>query len=173
MEQPQIHLYHGDGKGKTTAAIGLAVRCAGAGGQVIFAQFMKGRDSSELNILKEVPQIHLIRVGKECGFSWQMSEDVKKELTQIHTQMLQEIRNLVKQKSIDLIVLDEVVSAYRLGFLPQQEVLDLLNEKPAEIVLTGRDPADELIAQADYLTEMRMGAHPYTKGLAARKGIEW
>ncbi len=173
MNNPQIHIYHGTGKGKTTASIGLAIRAAGADKRVIFAQFMKGNDSSEMKILRSIPNITVLQVGKQFGFSWQMSEEDKREITGRHTGMLQQIRELVDREAVDLIVLDEINSAYQLDFVPHDQVLELLQMRPAELVLTGRNPAPELIEMADYLTEMRAERHPYEKGLTAREGIEW
>lgn len=179
-EQPQIHLYHGTGKGKTTAAVGLAIRMAGAGKKVLFVQLMKGNDSSEMKLLRQLPQMKVLQVGRQFGFSWNMTEQEKTEITARHNEMLRQAAEIItasqagpEEERIALLVLDEAVSAWRLRFLDRTLLQQLLTKKPCEIVLTGRDPDDELTGAADYITNMQMERHPYEKGLQAREGIEW
>ncbi len=172
-----IQVYHGDGKGKTTAAIGLSVRAAGAGKKVCFAQFMKGNCSSEILVLWEIPGLRVLRISREFGFYRQMDEADKAAITKEHNRILSELLEVLEKGEAEVIVLDEVASAYRYGLLDRPSLMKILEagrgENGAEVILTGREPAKELLERADYSTEMRAVRHPYEKGIGARKGIEW
>ena len=168
-----IHLYTGDGKGKTTAAAGLAVRAAGNGMRVVFAQFMKGNDTGELHVLKELQQVRILRSEKNFGFYKQMSEADKQELREIHDRILDEIWDTVQNKSCGMIVLDEITYPVNWNLLSRDRLERILQAADAEIVLTGRDPAPFLEEAADYITQMRCIRHPYEKGVAARRGVEY
>lgn len=192
-----IHLYTGSGKGKTTAAIGQAVRAAGRDLQVIFAQFMKGNDTGELYILQKMSSVTILRSEKNFGFYSQMSDGDKAELREIHNEILNQILKAVEEGGCDLVVLDEITYPVRWGLL-DREKLDLLlalarkgesgaglpayigegetrtgQDRSVEIVMTGRDAAEFLWEKADYITEMRALRHPYEKGVTARRGIEY
>lgn len=174
MEQAKIHLYHGTGKGKTTAAVGLSIRAVGAGKKVLFVQLMKGNDSSEMKVLRKIPEVHVIQVGKQYGFSWNMDAAGKKGITDRHNEMLREALQILKEGKTDLLVLDEVVSASRYEMADRVLIRKIMEEiKDVEIVLTGRDPEEYFLEKADYITEMKAQRHPYEKGLMAREGIEW
>lgn len=170
-----IHVYCGDGKGKTTAAIGLSIRAAGAGKQVIFAQFMKGRDSSELAILRRIENIEVLRNAQDYGFLFQMSQEDRQAVRKMHEHTLSEVIERVKQGQAELVVLDEITYPYK------EELIDcgLLEhfiknlDSKVELVLTGRSPASFFLEQADYITEMACVRHPYQKGQPARIGIEY
>lgn len=172
-----IQVYHGDGKGKTTAAIGLSVRAAGSGKKVCFAQFMKGNCSSEILVLQEIPGLRVLRISREFGFYRQMDEADKAAITKEHNRILAELLEALEGGEAEVIVLDEVVSAYRYGLLDRSSLTKILEagrgENGAEVILTGRKPAKELLERADYITEMKAVRHPYEKGISARKGIEW
>lgn len=175
MSMGLLHVYHGEGKGKTTAAIGLAVRAAGAGNQVIFSQFMKGGRTAELQILGELRQVRILRSPKAFPFYSQMTELQKQELTEIHNQLIRQMLQAVREKSCQVLVLDEVTYPISWGLLDiklLQELLDQTRNR-AEVVCTGRNPADWLLERADYITEMRAVRHPYERGIQAREGIEW
>ena len=103
-----IQLYHGEGKGKTTAAVGGAIRAAGAGMQVVFGQFMKGNETAELAELKKIPNIDILRSDENFGFYFQMTEEQKKRLTDIHNQILEKMRQLAEQGKCDFLVMDEL-----------------------------------------------------------------
>ncbi len=189
-----IHVYCGDGKGKTTAAIGLAIRAAGAGKQVLFSQFMKGGQSSELQILKEIPNIRLMRSEKKFPFYEYMSAEQKQELTDIHNGMLQKMIESLDAGSCfesdssvsnspasneavwrpDVIIMDEITYPYNWELLNRSLFQQFLTQAKGrvELVLTGRDPAEEILQAADYITEMRKLRHPYDQGIPARIGIE-
>lgn len=170
-----IQLYTGEGKGKTTAALGQAVRAAGCGKHVIFAQFMKGNDTGELHILSRIETIRMIRSEKNFGFYSTLSEEDKEELTKIHNRIMDELLKAAEEKSCDMIVLDEITYPVKWKLLDVEKVKKLLafSDISMELVFTGRDPAGFLEDSADYITEMQCIRHPYHKGLKARKGIEY
>ena len=170
-----VHLYTGDGKGKTTAAIGLAVRAAGRGRQVRIIQFLKGRDSGELHSLAEVARIAIARLRRDYGFTGSMTGDELASVREEHDALLAQAAAAVRQGEVDLLVLDEVAAALRHDLLDEAALFDLIDTRPAEleIVLTGRDAPEALRARADYITEMRKIKHPFDQGIHAREGIEW
>lgn len=168
-----IHLYTGEGKGKTTAAVGLAIRAAGQDIPVLFAQFMKGNDTGEIHVLKGLEQVRILRSEKDFGFYKQMSETDKQELTEIHNRILDEIWDAVQAKSYGMIVLDEITYPVNWDLLTQDKLKRSLQDTDTEIVLTGRNPAPFLEEAADYITEMRCVRHPFEKGVTARRGVEY
>lgn len=167
-----IHLYCGDGKGKTTAAVGLAVRASGAGKRVIFTQFFKDGSSSEVEALKTLPGIRTIHAQTVKGFYRSMTPEQREQAREDYTALF---RQVAAGKDADLLVLDEIVSACNRGVVPETLVTDFLRSKPSglEVVLTGRNPSPALMELADYITEMRKLRHPYDRGVAARRGIEF
>ena len=167
-----IHLYCGDGKGKTTAAVGLAVRASGAGKRVIFTQFFKDGSSSEVEALKTLPGIRTIHADTVKGFYRSMTQQQREQARQDYTALF---RQGAAGKDADLLILDEIVSACNRGVVPEALVTDFLGSKPAqlEVVLTGREPSPALMELADYVTEMRKLRHPFDRGVPARKGIEF
>lgn len=170
-----IQLYTGDGKGKTTAAIGQAVRAAGSGWRVVFAQFMKSGDTGELHSLEQTEGIRILRSDKPYGFYSSLSPEEKTELTGIHNRILDELLKLAEEKNCDMIILDEITYPVRWKLLDVEKVRRLLtfSRESMELVLTGREPAPFLQACADYVTEMKKLCHPYDRGVLARKGIEY
>lgn len=168
-----IHLYTGDGKGKTTAAIGLAVRAAGCGMPVIFAQFMKGRDTGELHILEDMKNVQLMRSVQDFGFYSSMSDEDKEKLTEIHNRILDNILGIVNSGRCFLVVLDEITYPVKWGLLDVEKLKKLLTCEGLELVCTGRDAAPFLQEAADYITEMKCVRHPFEKGVAARRGVEY
>ncbi len=169
-----IHIYTGDGKGKTTAALGLAIRCAGYGDTVVYAQFLKSGTSSELNIIEKIDNIHIVRAEKSFGFLFHASEDVKKEAKSVYSKLLLDAISKAKELNCRMLVLDEIIATYNYGFVAPNTLLDFFKNKPEsmEIVMTGREPDAKLIELADYVSEIRKIKHPYDKGIPARKGIE-
>ena len=168
-----IHLYYGDGKGKTSAACGLAVRSAGAGMRVLFTQFFKNGSSSENRILSGIEGIDVVMPGEYRGRYKNMDDAQKTAVGDNYRAFLSELIN--KAGDYDLIVLDEAVSAYGYGMFGKEEFLSFLQKEGCEreIVLTGRSPLPELLALADYATEMKKVKHPFDRGITARKGIEF
>lgn len=168
-----VHIYCGDGKGKTTCAMGLAVRAAGHGRKVVVAQFLKGGNSGERVILAGLPQVTCLPVPETMKFVFAMDEAEKAELRAQMTASFDEAVRLGQES--DLLILDELNAAVSTGMVSLERVTAFLDSKPEnlEVVITGRDPAEELQARADYITEMRKVKHPFDQGLDAREGIEW
>ncbi len=172
-EMGLIHLYIGDGKGKTTAAIGLAIRAAGAGKKVVFSQFMKDGKSSELNILKTIDGINVLVVDKEYGFYKSMYEEDKQNITIDHNTILDNIIDAINNNQCDVLIMDEVIYAYEYDLMDREKIKYILEECPyIEKVITGRNPDKYFVDKADYITEMKKIKHPYDIGITARKGIE-
>lgn len=168
-----IHLYCGDGKGKTTAAIGLSVRAAGRGFKIIFAQFLKSMETGEILPLQDIG-VTVLRGELPRGFTWELTESQKETLIEEHNKLFSKATSLCGNGEDTLLVLDELVGAYAGGYLNRKAVLRFLKEKPPalEVVLTGRNPAAELMGLSDYVTEMRKLKHPMDEGITARTGIE-
>ena len=170
-----IHLYCGDGKGKTTAAIGLAMRSAGRGNRVVVAQFLKNADSGERAALSLLPSILLLDAPEIMKFVFQMTPEEKNAERERQTAIFDAAVTLSSRERAGLLVLDEMCSAVSTGMVSLERVTEFLDHLPAglEVVLTGRDPAPELERRADYITEMRKCKHPYDRGVAPRLGVEW
>jgi len=168
-----IHVYCGDGKGKTTAALGLILRHVGAGGQAVLAQFLKSAPTGELATLERLG-VPVYRNELPHGFFPNMSEETKAKVRELHDHTLSEVTRLARANKCSLLVLDELNAALTLELVDREAVLALLNNHgEAELVITGRDPCTEVLEQADYVTEMKLVKHPYEKGVKARKGIEF
>ncbi|MDI3475187.1 MAG: cob(I)alamin adenosyltransferase [Thermococcaceae archaeon] len=166
-----VHIYTGNGKGKTTAALGLAVRMLGSGGRVMIIQFMKAPD-----VYGEQKKI------KECGaaiesFGLPKFVHGKPDPDDIEAakKALQRSKEVVSSGEWDLVILDEICVALGFGMLDLSEVRELIEKKApnTELVLTGRYCPEELFDVADYVTEMREVKHPYQRGILARKGVEF
>lgn len=167
-----IHIYWGDGKGKTTAAMGLALRMAGRGRPVAIAQFMKGQDSGERTALAQLPNVTLLDIPKEVKFSFALTQEEFQAEADRSLRLLEEAAALARRPGWGLLVLDEVCTAVETGLLPLQAVLDCL-DIPTEVVLTGHNPHPALLDRADYITRMEKVRHPYDQGISARNGIEF
>lgn len=169
-----IHIYEGNGKGKTTAAVGLSVRFAGNGGKVLFTQFLKRNDSGELAVLEQIENICLLRCEKSFGFTFRMTPEERTEASAYYNTHLEKTLAEAVKSQTGLLVLDEVLDAYNSDMIKHPVLLNFLREKPQEmeVVLTGRNPAEELLELADYVTYMEKRKHPYDRGVRARQGIE-
>lgn len=198
-----IQLYTGDGKGKTTAAVGQAVRAVGSGYRVMFCQFMKGGETGELEVLKELSQVEIYRCEREFPFFNAMTDRDKEEITEIHNAI---IRNIIRRFdglnntgniSVNgsgavglMVVLDEITYPLNWGLIDVSLFKDLVGKMKAlyngrsgdsgeeslsriELVLTGREPDRFILENADYITEMKKLRHPFDRGIQARKGIEY
>lgn len=175
QEYGRLHIYCGEGKGKTTASVGLAVRAAGAGQKVVFVQFMKGGETSELRILEQMSEISILRCTKEFPFYHQMREEDKAEITAIHNDILQQVGKKMKEGMCNMLILDELTYPYSWKLLDRTKVDSLISDRAAgvEIVITGRNPDPFFLERADYITEMKNIRHPFDQGIQARKGIEY
>ena len=175
MEKGLIHIYCGDGKGKTSAATGLAVRAAGCGKQVLFARFLKNEESGELEILDRIPEIHVIHLERSYGFYRTLTEEERAEVRQMYEALWQDIVQKAETDVYDVLVMDEFMAAYNYGLIGHDAAFAFLREKPVrlEVVLTGRDPDEDLVELADYVSEIRKVKHPFDRGIRARRGIEY
>ncbi len=173
MEQNKgyIHLYTGNGKGKTTAAFGLSIRAVGAGKSVFIAQFVKGMPYSELNTFKRIPEIEIKQYGLDC-FIKNKSSQKDIDAAQIG---FNEIATIIASNSVDLLILDEICIALYYHLFDEEALLNLLKAKPKEmeIILTGRYASKALYEIADLITEMKEIKHYYHDGVEARKGVEY
>lgn len=169
-----IHIYCGDGKGKTTASLGLAVRCSGHGNKVLIVQFLKSRPTGELKSLALLPNIELMRGKETKKFTFQMNAEEKAQVLSEHLALFDRVKEKCAHEHIDLLIMDEVIGACNTGVFALDELVEFLKNKPAEleVVLTGRNPAPELVELADYVSEICKRKHPYEKGIPARTGIE-
>lgn len=166
-----IHLYTGNGKGKTTAALGLALRAAGAGKKVVIAQFVKGMPYAELKPLKNIPEIIVRQYGLDCFI---VNRPTQKDI-EAARKGLEEVTTIIKNDLCDVLILDEVCIALYYHLFEPSELITLLKGKPEnmEIVLTGRYAPESLVELADLVTEMKEVKHYFTKGIKARKVIEY
>ena len=170
----KIHLYYGDGKGKTSAAVGLTVRAAGYRKNVWFVQFLKGCDTGELVMLRALPTVTVMR-GNCTKFFFQMTEEEKKAVTVCHDELLLRAKKAADEQKCEVLVLDEVLGAVETGLLNEELLKDFLLNKPdsLELILTGRNPAPYMIDAADYCSEIKKQKHPFDCGIPAREGIEY
>ncbi len=172
LHRGYIQVYTGDGKGKTTAAFGLALRAAGAGLRVLIIQFMKGQAYSETTALERFsPQIEVMQTGRnKCIRKEEVTEEDKQEAHR----GLYRARQAFSESDVDLLILDEILVAHWFGLLSLPEILSLIESKPnsLELVLTGRRAPAEVVQKADLVTEMLEIKHYYQAGVPARKGIE-
>lgn len=170
-----VHIYCGDGKGKTTAALGLALRAAGSGMSVHIVQFLKSEKTSELETLKCIPKISVDRCSENFGFTFQMNEEEKKRQEKCHNEMLERAKKMLEEGLVDMLILDEFNAAYAHDLLDKQLADTIVFSKPekVELVLTGRDPKPKFVERADYVSEIKAVKHPFSNGIKARKGIEF
>lgn len=168
----KIHIYTGNGKGKTTAAIGLALRSAGAGKEIFIGQFVKSQIYSEIDFINNnIPQIKTAQYGLDCFI---INEPTKEDVFAAK-EGLADIKDKIHSSKYDLIILDEINIAFYYNLFSVEEFISILKSKPSscEIVLTGRYAPKELIDLAGLVTEMQEVKHYYKEGIEARKGIEY
>ena len=167
-----VHIYCGDGKGKTTTSVGLTIRAAGSGKKVLFHQFLKDNSSSERTILEKQPEITIVP-GKEFQkFTFQMNEEELNELREYNNEMLDKLFEMAKD--YDMLVMDESVYAIDKDLFDEEKLIKHLEEKPfsLEVVLSGRNPSENLMNHADYVSEIKKVKHPFDQGVSSRIGIE-
>ncbi len=171
-----VHIYCGDGKGKTTSAVGLSVRCASYGKKVSFIQFLKNSSSGEICVLKKIENL-TVRCFQETvdGFFFCMSEEEKKALKNETQNGLDFVEKTLISGSCDMLVLDEIGGCIENGMVSEREILNLIENygDKTEIVLTGRNFSENLKNMADYVSEIREIKHPYKEGIPSREGIEY
>jgi len=167
-----IHLYTGDGKGKTTAALGLALRASGHGMKVCMIMFLKGRYRyGERSAVKRLPNLEINAFGRRHLIR---GKPTRRDVEEAQ-KAFENARKVVKDPSYDLVILDEITHAINLGLVKLDDVVRLIREKPKklEVVMTGRDAPIELAQVSDYVTEILERRHPYRRGITAREGIEY
>lgn len=165
-----VHLYCGDGKGKTTAAMGLCLRALGHGRRVTVVQFLKDGSSGELEPLRRLGAV--VYAGKaSTHFASAMSAREKQDTKALHDRFLRQAAT----EPCDLLVLDEACAAVQTGLVDEALLKKAVLTKPdgQEVVLTGRNPPDWMVEAADYITEMQCHRHPFSRGIRARKGVEY
>lgn len=170
VEKGYVHIYTGNGKGKTTAALGLSLRAICAGKKVYFGQFVKGMEYSELKAVEYLPNLEIKQYGKDCFiYNEPTDEDIK-----LAQEGLEELGQILKEGSYDLVVLDELNIALFYKLFSLDQLIDVLDQRAdhVEVVITGRYAPEKLIDYGDLVTEMKEIKHYYMKGVEARTGIE-
>ena len=158
-----IHVYHGDGKGKTTAAMGLALRMLAAGRRVVVVQFLKDGESGEARLLAEHFGVPVFAGKVSDKFTWSMSSEELAATCELHDGNLASALAELEGAQEGLLVLDEALV---------DRALDM-SARGVEVALTGRAPSRKIVEKADYITEMRCKKHPYEQGICAREGVEY
>ena len=192
IERGLVQLYTGDGKGKTTAAIGQIIRALGHGNRAVLVQFMKGSnyygELDTLGLLK--PRVEIFQYGRVCSHNSLIKQgesnclacgncfvprDGATEFDRQYTALALNRSKLALSGDYNLVVLDEILNAVDFGLLSEEDVLNLLKLRPGhvELILTGRNAPQALIAQADLVSEMKCHRHPFEQGIAARRGVEY
>lgn len=169
------HIYYGDGKGKTTAAIGLAVRAAGSKMKVLFVQFLKTEFSGERHVLSHTENVTLTFCPLELKFTFDMDDKEKAQAAKIFKGIFDSAVTTALTEKYDMVVLDEVFEAINAHMLSESEVYEFITNAPSsmEIVMTGHNPPQKFMDCADYITEFKKIKHPYDRGITGRIGIEF
>ncbi len=172
--QGLTHMIYGDGKGKTTSAVGCALRAAGSGMKVLFLSLMKDGTSSE-NAMFEKCGIQVVSCDKNYGFTFNMTDKDRADITACHDEMLGLALSKAQDGSIDMLVIDEFFCAYEYGLCDKALAERIVFEKPEniELILTGHKAEKRFLDAADYISRITNEKHPYEKGIDARKGIEY
>lgn len=170
MDKGYIQVYTGNGKGKTTAALGLSVRAVCSGKKVFFGQFVKGMKYSELEAVKFLPNFTMEQFGRNA---FVLGKPTKADI-EVAKEGLKRMEEILLSGEYDVVVMDEINIAVFFELFTVEEVLELLDKKvpEVEVILTGRYAHEKIIERADLVTEMKEVKHYYSKGVAARKGIE-
>nr|WP_302596863.1 cob(I)yrinic acid a,c-diamide adenosyltransferase [uncultured Cellulosilyticum sp.] len=176
MEKGLVEVYYGTGKGKTTAAIGLGIRALGNNYKVIMVQFLKNNDTSECKMLKNLePQFKVFNFEKKRGFTWELTEEEKAEITSETQNALKFASKVMDTGECDVLILDEILNTVGLGLIGEEALCEIIDNKPEEVelVLTGRTLSEEIAKRADYISNIEAIKHPMEKGIPARVGIEY
>jgi len=176
VEKGLIQVYTGDGKGKTTAAIGQGIRALGRGYTVYMVQFLKSQDTGELKVLEKLePGFKVFRFEKKHGFIFNMDENEIAELKNEVKAAFDFVKTVLQNNECDILILDEIMAVMGNGLIDIDDVADVLRNKPSgvEIILTGRNAPDRILELADYVSCNMCEKHPFEEGIGARKGIEY
>lgn len=175
MELGLIHIYCGNGKGKTTASMGLAIRAAGRDKKVLLTQFLKDNESGELNSLEKLDKNIVLVKGEPVKKFFKFMSPEEQLITRTeHEKRFKSVTKKAVDEDFDLLIMDEIIASTNLELISLDEVVEFLKNKPKtlEVVLTGRDPNERLVEIADYVSEIKAVKHPYEKGIGSRVGIE-
>ena len=174
MELGLIHIYCGDGKGKTTAAMGLAIRAAGRDKKVLLTQFLKDSESGEIRSLESLKNIDIVKGMKVEKFFKFMTHEERNEVKNEHSTRFKEVTQKAVSENYDLLIMDEIIASSNLDLIKVDEIVEFLKNKPKglEVVLTGRNPNESLVEIANYVSEIKAVKHPYKEGIKSRIGIE-
>lgn len=169
------HIYYGDGKGKTTAAVGLAVRAAGSKLKVLFVQFLKTEFSGERHMLSHMENVTLTFCPLELKFTFEMDEKEKAQASKVFKGIFERSVTTALTEKYDMVIFDEIIEAINADMLSESEVFEFITNAPTsmEIVMTGHNPPQRFIDIADYVTEFKNIKHPYDRGITGRIGIEF
>lgn len=169
-----IHVYTGDGKGKTTASVGLGIRAAGRAFKVVMVQFLKSSNTGELKIIDEIENFQVHRFERPRGFFWTLTEIEKEELQEDINKAIDFVKERLELGDCDMLILDEVMGSLKNNLIDVDLLVDMLKNKSThmEVVLTGRNVPDKIVEIADYVSEINPIKHPFEKGIPARIGIE-
>jgi cob(I)alamin adenosyltransferase len=176
LKKGYIQVYTGNGKGKTTAAVGLATRAAGNEYSVIMVQFLKGGATGELESAKKLqPYFSIHRFEKPRGFFWTLNEEEKLELKSEIQEAYRFCLKQLEEKNCDILIMDEVMGALGNNLITEEQLLELMDKKPEdiELIMTGRNVPEKIMEKANLVTEMRDVKHYFSEGVPARKGIEF
>ena len=175
MSDHLLHLYTGDGKGKTTAAMGMALRMLGHEKPVLIAQFMKDGTSGELKSLARFENAHIFEGARMKGFIWRMTPPQLEEARQAYREAAESLMDIIHKLSPALTVLDELCVALAARLLSQEDAFRVIDAALlyGDTVVTGRYAPDKLQERADYVSRIEAVKHPFNEGQRAREGIEW
>lgn len=175
MDKGLVQIYCGNGKGKTTAAIGLGVRAIGRDLKVIMIQFLKNADTGECETLKLLePKFKVFHFEKPRGFTWTLTPEERDEKKIEIKNAMNFARKVLDTGECDILILDEILGAIQAGFVVEDEICNMIDNKPegAELVLTGRVLPDSIAKRAGYISKIEAVKHPMDQGISAREGIE-
>ncbi len=168
-----VQIYTGNGKGKTTAALGLGFRAVGCGLKVMMIQFLKPDEGcGEQLMSKRIDNFEIVPMGADHMDGTRVNEETEGELTR---KAMEKSAEVLRSGDYDIVILDEILNSLRFKLVTSQELIDMLDTRAdnVEVILTGRGATDEIIEYADLVTEMKMVKHPMNKGVPARRGIEY
>ena len=177
MQKGCIQLYYGDGKGKTTAAMGQIVRCVGHGFKVLVYQFLKEPNSGEVEVIRNLPGVEYIANEGQIPFLFNLTPEQQAFYREQWGKTWEVVKEKYYSGAYDLVVLDEVIDAYNLGTIDKEDLHAVMDNRPegTELVITGHQygmDLSELFSRADYVTKMVKEKHPFDEGMPCRKGIE-
>jgi cob(I)alamin adenosyltransferase len=176
LKQGYVQIYTGNGKGKTTAAIGLGVRAAGNKYKVYMIQFLKSSKTGELQSVEALkPYFEVFRFQKPRGFFWTLKEEEKKELKEEIQKAYNFALQVFEENQCDILILDEIMGAISNDLVTAAQIIELMEKKPQnmELIMTGRNVPEEIIKKADLVTEMKDIKHYFNAGVGSREGIEY